>query len=646
MRKIDKLLLKSFLGPFFLTFVVVVFILLMQHMLKYMDDILGKDLGILVISELLMYFAVFMTPVALPLAVLLSSLMTYGNLGEHFELTAIKGAGISLIRTLRPLFFFVCLVTVFAFLSNNYLVPKAALKAYSLLYDIKQKKPSLDLKEGTFYDGIPGYSIKVEKKFPDGITLKNLIIYNHAKKIGNSQIIMADSGKMETILNSRYLSLELFNGNRYAEGQSTRSIQDRNKGEPGEFVRSSFDRSQYIFSLSSFDLDQTPDELFAGNKMMKDITKLRVDIDSMNNSIIMSKYTVYKSWETINKYHMKDIWKVPEDIKSRHDYLDSMQRVKADRMDSLRKVENQRVNKRRSDDLKQFEFNSESRVIPKTSKSKRVVGNRNDSIRQKLISASEKNPPIPSRSRNSAKVPKELKTSASPKIRPAKTYTEVIKQDTGDIQQRLETIRAESQKSDSVKQVSINPEYTISQDNEDKQVGNGENSFENQLAKVNEYWKRKNIESRVLKLALSRTRQTKTRMANELRKIESLEKDIAGHIIKLHQKYSHAIACMIMFVIGAPLGAIIKKGGLGVPVLISIFFFIIFYVLVISGQNWGEEGAMDPVVSVWVADMVLLPFGILFMIQAKNDARLLEMDFYNVAISKVRNYFVRKKDKE
>jgi lipopolysaccharide export system permease protein len=219
MKKIDKLVLKSFIGPFILTFLVVVFILLMQHMLKYFDDIIGKGLGWDVVGQLLFYFAIFMTPVAMPLAVLLSSLITFGNLGEHFELTAIKSAGISLLRTLQPIFFFVIMLTGMAFYANNYLVPKAALEAYSLLYDIKQKKPALDLREGTFYNGIPDISIKVNKKFPeDDEALKEIIVYDHRKNDGNKEVTIADSGRMSTILNERYLKFELFNGYNYTEG--------------------------------------------------------------------------------------------------------------------------------------------------------------------------------------------------------------------------------------------------------------------------------------------------------------------------------------------------------------------------------------------------------------------------------------------
>src|SRR6187401_2628172 len=221
MKKLDKLILSSFIGPFILTFLVVVFILLTQHMLKYFDDIIGKGLGIDVIGQLLFYFAIFMIPVAMPLAVLLSSLITFGNLGEHFELTAIKASGISLLRTLQPIFLFVLILTGVAFYVNNNLVPKAALEAYSLLYDIKQKKPALDLSEGTFYDGIPDMSIKVNKKYPDGITIGDVIIYDHRKHDGNRDVTVADSGKMYTILNERYLKLELFRGYNYIEGASS-----------------------------------------------------------------------------------------------------------------------------------------------------------------------------------------------------------------------------------------------------------------------------------------------------------------------------------------------------------------------------------------------------------------------------------------
>ncbi|NBW36029.1 MAG: YjgP/YjgQ family permease [Cytophagia bacterium] len=202
MKKLDKFILQSFIGPFILTFLVVVFILLMQHMLKYFDDIIGKGLDWATIGQLLFYFGIFMMPIAMPLAVLLASLITFGNLGEHFELTAIKASGVSLTRILRPIFFFVIFLTGIAFYTNNYLVPNAALEAYSLMYDIKQKKPALEIREGIFYNGIPDVSIKVNEKFPkDDDALKGVIIYDHRKNDGNKQVTLADSGRMSTFNN-------------------------------------------------------------------------------------------------------------------------------------------------------------------------------------------------------------------------------------------------------------------------------------------------------------------------------------------------------------------------------------------------------------------------------------------------------------
>ena len=180
-------------------------------MLKYFDDILGKDLSFGVLFEFLFYFSVRITPDALPLAVLLSSIMTFGNLGENNELVAIKSAGNSLLRTLFPLFIVSVLITFFAFYSNNNFVPKANLKALSLLYDIKRKKPSMDLKEGQFYSGIPGYTIKAKEKITDEL-LKDVMIYDHVTYQGNNRVILSDSAYMYSILDNRYLVFELHNG--------------------------------------------------------------------------------------------------------------------------------------------------------------------------------------------------------------------------------------------------------------------------------------------------------------------------------------------------------------------------------------------------------------------------------------------------
>lgn len=215
MKKIDKLIIKAFIGPFILTFAIIVFILLTVQMMNYVDQIFGKDLSYIDLGILVMHFAIFQTPIAFPLSVMLASLMTFGNLGEHFELTAIKSAGISLIRAMAPIFVMVIIVTIIAFFSNNYLVPNSALKAYSLLYDIRQKKPALDIEPGLFYGGIEKYKIKVDDKLSDGKTLLGIIIYNHTGRNGNKDVTIADSGMMYTIMDDQYLKFELYNGSHW-----------------------------------------------------------------------------------------------------------------------------------------------------------------------------------------------------------------------------------------------------------------------------------------------------------------------------------------------------------------------------------------------------------------------------------------------
>ncbi|MFC5270085.1 LptF/LptG family permease [Adhaeribacter terreus] len=466
MKKLDKLILSSFFGPFFLTLAIAEFILLTQYMLKYLDDLVGKDLGFAVIVELLMYFSMNMLPVALPLAVLLSSLMTFGNLGEHMELTAIKTSGISLVRALLPIFVFTILVSCFAFFFNNNIVPKANLKAYSLLWDIRQKKPSLDLREGSFYNGIPGYSIKVGKKYSDGQTLGDVIIYDHTQGRGNTAVILADSGIMTTKFDDKYLSIELFNGKTFVE-EANENLRD--DGTP--FVRQSFRENRIMFNLSSFNLDRTREELFAENKMMKNINQLKYVTDSLERQVARESKLVSTN---ITPYYT---------------YFRSTQPI---------------------------------------------VGN-------KPLSAD-------------AKIQKEVPP-------------------------------------------------------------------------VNQF---------ILQSATNKARNLRSFTQSFVERLQNTKRETNNFEIEIYRKYTQSAACLIMFLIGAPLGAIIKKGGLGVPVLISILFFITFYVLSILGEKWGREGLLPVVQGMWTANLILLPIGLFFLYQARNDSALLEFDMYRRLMSKLK----------
>ncbi|MFN7791523.1 MAG: LptF/LptG family permease, partial [Cyclobacteriaceae bacterium] len=295
MKKIDKLIIGSFVGPFIITLLVVVFILLMKQMLIYFDDIIGKGLEWGELGSLLFYFSIFMIPQGLPLAVLMSSLITFGNLGEHFELTAIKSLGISLTRALVPIFVLVVIITGFAFLANNYMVPKAALEAYSLMYDIKHKKPGLDIKEGSFYNGIPDISIKVNRKFKDGITLKGVIIYDHRGRIGNKQVIVADSGKMYTMLNDQYLKLELFHGYDYTEGSGSGQDETGRPTTEETYRKTKFSKMQVVLDLSSFGMNRTDSRLFKGNRIMRNVSELELDLDSVKGELYTQKIGLYSN---------------------------------------------------------------------------------------------------------------------------------------------------------------------------------------------------------------------------------------------------------------------------------------------------------------------------------------------------------------
>ncbi|PRY15534.1 lipopolysaccharide export system permease protein [Pontibacter ummariensis] len=466
MKKLDKLILRAFLGPFLLTFAVVEFILLTQYMLKYLDELVGKDLGAEVFAELLFYFSMNMAPVALPLAVLLSALMTFGTLGEHHELTAIKTAGIPLTRILRPVFIAVSLLTIGAFFFNNNIVPKANLKAYSLLWDIRQKKPAMNFKEGAFYNGIPGYSIKVNEKLNDGQTLRDVMIYDHSKGGANTTVILADSGEMYMAYDDNYLILELFRGNTYID-QNDASFRNTND----QFARQRFDESKIVLSMASFNLDRTREELFSDNKMMKNISQLKVVTDSLR------RYT--------------------------------------DREE----------------------------------------------------------------------------TRYAPNVDPFYMY---FKADTGSVKNGL------------------------------RLTGK---ALERELPKPT---------PEVLAMATNKARNIKSFTASYVERLNNTLRDANNYEIEIWKKYTQSAAIIIMFLIGAPLGAIIKKGGLGVPVLISIMFFIFMYVMSILGEKWAREGIVPVGAGLWAANMVLLPIGLFFLYQARSDSSLLEVDFWRKLVTRLR----------
>lgn len=250
------------------TFFISLFVLLMQFLWKYIDDLVGKGLDPYIIIKLMVYVSVTLVPLALPLSLLLSSIMTFGNLAEHFELTACKSAGLSLQRIMRPLTITAVAICLTAFYFSNYVLPVANLKMNALLYDVRQQKPALLIKEGIFYNGIDGYSIRIGKKDSDGKTIEDIMIYDHTENRGNTKMILAERGKMAMSDDERYLLLTLYKGSSYEEQENRGAKITR------PLLRTEFEEELVRFDLNSFKMTRTNEQLFKDNYQMLNLWQL------------------------------------------------------------------------------------------------------------------------------------------------------------------------------------------------------------------------------------------------------------------------------------------------------------------------------------------------------------------------------------
>jgi len=460
MKKLDLFILKSYLGPLALTFFIALFILLMQFVWKYIDDLVGKGLEWYIIVKLLFYASSTFVPLALPLAILLSSLMMFGNLGEHYELVTIKAAGISLNRVMLPLIAVSILISGLAFYFSNVILPFANLKFHSLLFDVREKKLAFNLKEGVFYDGIEGYVIRVGEKEKDGNTIRNVMVYDHTKRQGNVSLTTAEWGKMELTPDKKFLVLRLHNGTNYEERTDL-----RNNETTRPFQRTRFSEQSQMFDLSAFQLTRTDENLFKKNYEMQNINQLNRSIDSIRLQFTAER----KSYET------------------------------------------------------------------------------NLASSQRFFSAWN-----------------ELQKTPAP---PGKKFNPSVI-------------------------------YNFSAD------------------------KRTSI----IETALKKSRETRDNLEAGKTSLYKKRKLIFKHEIVYHKKFAFSIACFLLFFIGAPLGAIIRKGGLGMPAVVSTLFFILFWVISFVGEKYTAEGVLPAWQGIWISSAVLLPIGIFLTYKSTNDASLFDID--------------------
>jgi lipopolysaccharide export system permease protein len=619
-KKIDKLVAHSFFGLFFLTFSVVLFILLMVFMSKYFEDLVGKGLGAEVFAELFFYFSLTLVPQALPLAILLASLMAFGNMGEHNELTAVKGCGISLIRILVPVGIFAIFMSVVAYVFNDRIVPEVNLKAYRLLYDVRQKEPTLDFPEGSFYNGLPGWSIRIGEKVKGTDSLKDLIIYDHQSARGNTDVIIADKGLMVNKEGEQTLEFRIENGYSYSE-QLSNGGKDKSA-----FMRAKFEQVTFSFDLSFLQMNETSEELFTQNRYMMTVGQLKAEADSLlQDAREVEEENAKRTRSYFDYTFFVDFER--ERLAQRAKQEKTQAEIQQEKADSLNKLfEKKDSSTVSSNDSIQYNQTNTTPVL-KTDAEKRKAMDSIKLLNAKITNQVNQNKVNSSQTTGKIAVASSgnLPNNASAKFLQNQTY------------QGENTDYSTIYNTDSPLEKIPIPNALDGLDTIDWK------NLSDTITLSNQHFSAKSIEL-IMDRALTKVRNMRSFSKTNGERIERFEYDSRRALLEKNKRLSLAVACFIMFLIGAPLGAIIKKGGLGVPVLISIVFFILFYIMTVTGDKWAREQIVSIFVGSWVANMLLLAFGIVFLLQARADSRLFEIDAYVVLFGKVKRIFIKKKD--
>lgn len=484
MKRLHSFILKSFLGPLAFTFFISMFVLLMQFLWRFIDEFVGKGLEWTVIAEFLFYVSATLVPMALPLAILLSSIMTFGNMGENYELTAMKAAGISLQKIMKPLTFLIIIISISAFYFSNNIMPIASLKTSNLLYDIKRQNPELILKEGIFTNDLPKFSIKVGKIDKQSGMMYDLLIYDHRGNRGNTDVTIADSGTMVTSADKLFMNLTLYSGNTYREVSP--SSAKKNKNHP--FQRVKFGIFKSTISLPGTELKRTDENAFKNSSRMLNLGQLVHQKDSLELNLEKDKQNFAKG------------------ISAKHYFRKEMKSL---RLDSIEK--NNLM-------LKTMDCDSLFLATPTNGK----------------------------------------------------------------------------------------------------------------LSSIS--------------IAVSYARNVRENISRDSERFVGINKIIVKLKNEWHRKFTLPFACLIFFFIGAPLGAIIRKGGLGMPVIVSVLFFIIYYIISMTGERFSKELVIDPFWGMWISSIIILPLGITLTYKAATDSAFFNIENYIDFFKKLNplNFFKKK----
>ncbi len=566
---IDRLVIRSFVGPFVVTFAIAIFFFLMQTLWFYIDDIVGKGLGFFFIIELLGYKCVSLIPMALPLAILISSVMVLGNMAEHYELSSIKSAGVPLLRVMRPLILFGVLSSLLSYYCSATLIPLANLKFGSRMYDVQQQKPSLRLEEGIFNDDFQGFSIHIGKKEPDGRTIRNVLIYDHSEAAkGQYSQISATTGEMYTSNDGRYFVMNLLDGSQYIEINPSSS---QNTKYP--FVRTSFKKWTKIFDMSEFEINRTNEELFKSNRTMMSIPQLAETIDSMTLRIAERRASLGSQMHTYITVLRSDNEPTSEPIETT----------------PLSETAATNVN---------------LNLSPGTTDS--IV------ITTPPVDATASTPPdsVPPPT-----VPQKITPHSNPYSRPT-TDGPLVDPQSG--QPISEAYVKDVEAALARRRLRQLPESTLP---EVPAVANDSINYLDTLlvfADIFPQPERLAHYDRARTFALSILNQAESNQ----RSLKSMLETRVKFTYEMWTKYSIALVCIIFVFIGAPMGAIVRKGGFGYPILISIIFFMIFVILTIFCRKIAEAFVLPAIAAAWVPAVVLFPIGLVLTFKAMNDSNL------------------------
>jgi lipopolysaccharide export system permease protein len=615
-KKLDLLIVKAFIGPFIATFFITLFVLVLQFFWLYIDDVVGKGIDGLTVGRLIFYLSATLVPLALPLAVLLSSIMTLGNLGETFELIAIKAAGISLLRFMRPLFFVSLALTILAFFFNNNILPICNLRMNTIKYDIIVTKPAFDIKEGVFYDRIEGFVIKIGKKEKDGSTIRNVVIYEQAGG-QTDNVIIADSGQMVVTPDKQSLEFILKSGTRYQE-QGSGSAGAGNS----QLTRMSFKQYRKVMDLSSFRMNKTDDSTFKHNYQMLTLAQLSRGIDSIEK--INAGY-VAKASKDVNLYMkfaaMLDTtgWQAVEKDTSRSKYLMSAGWA----ADSIRKAWTTAHHRRDSVD-KVWAALKKTRDSLDEAKTKALA-----QAQAAQAATAKKTPP-------SGGTPATAGTAAKPGSPATSPVTASPGHPTGSpipgapTQQAIATANS--------------PAAVTPLPHPDIPGGAAMNRLADEKqphAVTFGDLIPDSLQSTVITQSMTTLNSAKVGLDQPVLLYKNEDNNLRQHEIAWHEKITLAVAVMVMFLIGAPLGSIIRKGGIGLPLVFAVVFFVIFFLLNNFGKKFVKESVLTPIGGMWMATYVLTPIGLFLIYKAMNDSQLFNKEFYFRISRKVRTLVQR-----